>query len=96
MDNSKCKAKNSSPSKLLVSVEKSTEITTSTLVNQASSNILLNLSPGQKLEIKTKVESWSRGICKGFGQGFTEGELACEASMVITIPEILKKFLPNR
>ena len=30
------------------------------------------------------------------GQGFTEGELACEASMVITIPEILKKFLPNR
>ena len=52
--------------------------------------------PGQKLEIKTKVESWSRGICKGFGQGFTEGELACEASMIITIPEILKKFLPNR
>ena len=52
--------------------------------------------PGQKLEIKTKVESWNRGICKGFGQGFTEGELACEASMTITIPEILKKFLPNR
>jgi len=51
--------------------------------------------PGQKLEIKTKVESWSRGICKGLGKGFTEGELACEASMTITIPEILKKFLPN-
>ena len=49
MDNSN--TKNSLPSKLLVSVEKSTENTTSTLVNLAPSNILLNLSPGQQLEI---------------------------------------------
>jgi len=49
MDNSN--TKNSLPSKFLVSVEKSTENTTSTLVNLASSNILLNLSPGQQLEI---------------------------------------------
>ena len=51
--------------------------------------------PGRKYEIKTKVESWKRGICKGFGQGFTDGELACEAKMIITIPEILKQFLPK-
>ncbi len=52
--------------------------------------------PGRKYEIKTKINSWSRGICKGFGQGFTDGELACEANMIITIPEILKQFLPDR
>ena len=51
--------------------------------------------PGQKFVLKTKVESWKRGICKGFGQGFTDGELACEAKMIITIPEILKQFLPK-
>ena len=52
--------------------------------------------PGQKLIIKTKVESWSRGICKGSGKGIIDGEIACEADMIISIPEILKKFLPKK
>ena len=51
--------------------------------------------PGRKYEIKTKVESWNRGICKGFGQGIVNGEIACEATMTITIPEILEKYLPK-
>ena len=51
--------------------------------------------PGKTFEIKTKVESWKRGICKGYGQGVVDGEIACEATMIITIPEILKKFLPK-
>ncbi len=51
--------------------------------------------PGQKLIIKTKVNSWRRGICKGLGQGFTDGEIACEANMIISIPDILKKYLPK-
>tara|TARA_B100001027_G_scaffold170986_1_gene122469 strand:+ start:473 stop:940 length:468 start_codon:yes stop_codon:yes gene_type:complete len=54
------------------------------------------IHPGQKMIIKTKVLSWSRGICKGSGQAFTDGELACEANMTITIPDILKKYLPNK
>jgi len=54
------------------------------------------IHPGQKMIIKTKVLSWSRGICKGLGQAFTDGELACEANMTITIPDILKKYLPNK
>lgn len=59
-------------------------------------NFKKEVLPGQKFEIKTKVNFWNRGICKGFGQGFTNGEIACEATMVITIPEILKKFLPKK
>ena len=51
--------------------------------------------PGRKYIIKTKLNSWNRGICKGIGQGFTDGEIACEAEMTITIPEILKSFLPK-
>ena len=54
------------------------------------------IHPGQKMIIKTKVLSWNRGICKGSGQAFTDGELACEANMTITIPDILKKYLPNK
>lgn len=52
--------------------------------------------PGQKFEIKTAVLSWKRGICTGTGYGFIDGDVACEAKMVITIPEILDQYLPKR
>ncbi len=52
--------------------------------------------PGEKFVIKTKVKSWSRGICIGSGKGYVNKELACEAEMTITIPEILEKYLPNK
>jgi 3-hydroxyacyl-[acyl-carrier-protein] dehydratase len=54
------------------------------------------VKPGRKFIIKTKIKSLSRGICHGVGFGFTDGEIACEAEMIITIPEILKKFLPKK
>ena len=52
--------------------------------------------PGEKFEIKTTVNSWSRGICIGKGSGYVNGELACEADMTITIPEILEQYLPKK
>ena len=52
--------------------------------------------PGDKFEIETEVLSWKRGICKGRGVARTNGEIACEADMLITIPEILEQFLPKK
>jgi 3-hydroxyacyl-[acyl-carrier-protein] dehydratase len=52
--------------------------------------------PGDKFEIETKVISWSRGVARGIGTGSTNGEIACEAEMLITIPEILDKYLPKK
>ena len=52
--------------------------------------------PGDRFDIYTEVKSWRRGICKGIGRGMTNGELACEAEMVITIPDILQQYLPKR
>ena len=52
--------------------------------------------PGEKFEIQTEVISWKRGICKGKGFAYTNGELACEADMLITIPEILEEYLPKK
>jgi len=51
--------------------------------------------PGQTLYIETTVISWNRGICKGRGIAYTDGEIACEAEMLITIPDILDQFLPK-
>ena len=52
--------------------------------------------PGDKLIIETTVLSWSRGIAKGRGVGTTNGEVACEAEMLITIPDILEQYLPKQ
>ena len=48
-----------------------------------------------KFVIETEVLSWKRGICQGRGVGYTNGEVACEAEMTITIPEVLKQYLPK-
>ena len=52
--------------------------------------------PGEKFEIFTEVISWKRGICKGRGTAYTNGGIACEADMVITIPDILEEYLPKK
>lgn len=51
--------------------------------------------PGDKFVIETEVVSWKRGICRGRGVGYTDGEVACEADMTITIPEVLEQYLPE-
>ena len=52
--------------------------------------------PGDRFEIETSVLSWSRGIAKGVGVGRTNGEVACEAEMLITIPDLLSQYLPTK
>jgi 3-hydroxyacyl-[acyl-carrier-protein] dehydratase len=52
--------------------------------------------PGKKFEIDTEVLSWNRGICKGRGVAKVDGEVACEADMLITIPQILEQYLPKK
>ena len=51
--------------------------------------------PGDRLEIEATVLSWRRGVCKGRAIGRTDGELVCEANMIITIPDIMTQFLPK-
>jgi 3-hydroxyacyl-[acyl-carrier-protein] dehydratase len=52
--------------------------------------------PGECLKIEAYIDYWRRGICKGHATGYTNGEVACEAKMLITIPEILEQYLPKK
>ena len=52
--------------------------------------------PGDTLIIEAYMDSWRRGICKGHATGYTDGEIACEAKMLITIPEILNQYIPKK
>ena len=51
--------------------------------------------PGEQLVIEAFILSWRRGICKGKAFGYTNGEVACEATMMITIPDILDQYIPK-
>jgi len=51
--------------------------------------------PGNRFDIETKIISWKRGICTGKGIGYINGEIACEADMMLTIPAIFMKYLPK-
>ena len=52
--------------------------------------------PGDKFQIETFVDSWSRGVCRGRGVARTNGDVACEAEMVIVIPDMLENYLPKK
>ena len=52
--------------------------------------------PGKKLVIETTLNSWKRGIAHGRGIALIDNEIACEAEMILSIPEILKKNLPKK
>ncbi len=52
--------------------------------------------PGERLDIETKVLSWKRGLCEGIGKGIVSGEVACEATLKIIIPDIFEKFIPKK
>jgi 3-hydroxyacyl-[acyl-carrier-protein] dehydratase len=68
-------------------------------VTHASSHTVLfkrEVKPGDRLDLIAEVVSWNRGVCIGKGQGLVDGEIACEAKMVIVIPDILDMYKPKR
>jgi len=51
--------------------------------------------PGDTLTIKAVLNFCKRGIAKGSAIGSVDGEQACSADFVITIPDILNQFKPR-
>jgi 3-hydroxyacyl-[acyl-carrier-protein] dehydratase len=48
--------------------------------------------PGDRLEIKTKLLSWKRGLGECHGIGLVDNKVACEANFTIILPDELSKF----
>ena len=51
--------------------------------------------PGEQLNIEVTVESFKRGIAKGHAKSFVNGEPACSAEFVVTVPDIFNSFIPQ-
>ena len=51
--------------------------------------------PGETLTIYSELESFKRGIAKGYAESNVNGEPAISATFTIAIPEILARFRPS-
>jgi 3-hydroxyacyl-[acyl-carrier-protein] dehydratase len=51
--------------------------------------------PGEKLVINAKLESFKRGIAKGFAESFVDDQPACRADFIVSLPDILNSFKPQ-
>ena len=52
--------------------------------------------PGDRLDIRAELKSYSRGLARGTSTGYIKGEVACSAELVIAIPDVLNQFKPVR
>jgi len=52
--------------------------------------------PGDQLTIHATLESFKRGIAKGYAESFVNEEPACSAEFVVTLPDLFSTFKPNR
>ena len=52
--------------------------------------------PGEQLIIHAKLDSFRRGIAKGSAESFVDGEPACRADFIVTLPDVLNSFKPTR
>jgi 3-hydroxyacyl-[acyl-carrier-protein] dehydratase len=50
--------------------------------------------PGDQMIIHAKLVSFRRGIAKGSAESFVDGQPACRADFVVSLPDILNNFKP--
>lgn len=54
------------------------------------------VKPGERFDLETEIISAKRGMFQCKGIGYVNGEVACEADMLLSVPDIFKSFLPNQ
>lgn len=52
--------------------------------------------PGDRLDIEASLKSYRRGLAQGASIGYVNGEKACNANLVIVVPDVLDQFKPVR
>ena len=64
-------------------------------VDSININFKRKIVPGERLDIEANLDSFKRGIAKGYAKSFVNGEAACSAEFVVTVPDVFNSFLPQ-
>ena len=51
--------------------------------------------PGNRVDIQAELTSFRFGLAKGNVVGYVNGEVACQLSLTVAIPDIMTKFMPK-
>ena len=51
--------------------------------------------PGDRLDISAELISFRRGLAKGKVFGYVGDELACSVELLVAIPDVMKKYIPE-
>lgn len=51
--------------------------------------------PGDTLETEAVLESFRRGVAKGYAKSTVKGEEACSAKFIIALPDVVKSMAPK-
>jgi len=52
--------------------------------------------PGDQLIVEAHLQSFKRGIAKGYAESFVDGEPACRADFIVALPDVLNSFKPSQ
>ncbi len=58
-------------------------------------NFRKKIIPGDRLDIETTLDSFRRGLAKGKAIGKVNDECACDAELVIAIPDVMRNYMPS-
>ena len=64
-------------------------------LSSSSSSFHIEVKPGDRLDIESKLFSYKRGIAKGESIGYIKDKVAVKANFIVCIPSILNKFKPR-
>jgi 3-hydroxyacyl-[acyl-carrier-protein] dehydratase len=63
------------------------------LVNATNLKFKKKIIPNDKLEMKTKILSFKRGIANCKGDGYVNNDLACSAEFTLILPDKIKSYI---
>ena len=69
---------------------------TAYLTNVNNAKFLKKILPGEKLELKTKIISFKRGLAKCYGEGFVKNNLAIKSEFMLILTDQILKYTTNK
>ena len=52
--------------------------------------------PGDRVDIDAELHSYRRGLARGRSIGRVNGEIACELSLTVAVPDVMTAFIPPK
>lgn len=63
-------------------------------VKISSAHFYKKIVPGNRIDIESYLDFYSRGVAKGRSMGMLNGEICCSIELTVAIPDILNQFKP--